>query len=261
MDIAGKVIVVTGAASGIGRALAIRFAEEGAKVVVSADRDEAGAKETAQISNGAAFTVDVSKEGEISQLIETVEQEHGPIDLFFSNAGISMRGGVETPNEEWQKIWDINVMSHVWAARYMIPRMVSRGGGYICSTASAAGLLSAIGSAPYAVTKHAAVSLAEWIAITHGHQGIVSSVLCPMYVRTPMTKGLESGVASINGMMEVEEVASACVAAIEKEEFLILPHAETLDYVRNKTADYDAWIGHMSDLHLMYRGNPIQSAE
>jgi NAD(P)-dependent dehydrogenase (short-subunit alcohol dehydrogenase family) len=203
---------------------------------------------------GRGFAVDVSKEADIVALIETVEAEEGPIDLFCSNAGIGIGGGAEAPNEGWTRIWEINVMAHVWAARALVPLMAARGGGYLLNTASAAGLLSQIGSAPYAVTKHAAVGLAEWLAITHGDQGIKVSVLCPQAVRTAMTAGNPDGVASIDGMMEPEEVAEACVAAIATEQFLILPHPEVLDYMRRKTGDYDRWIGGMRKLNRRFRG-------
>ena len=254
MHIKDKIIVITGAASGIGRALAERFAAEGARLVVCADRDGEGAAATAKAVGGVAFTVDVAKEEDIQHLIETVETDHGPIDLFCSNAGIGIGGGAEAPNDGWQKIWDINVMAHVWAARHLVPRMIARGGGYLMNTASAAGLLSQIGSAPYAVTKHAAVGLAEWLAITHGDQGIKVSVLCPQAVRTAMTAGNPDGVASVDGMMEPEAVAEACVRAIEAEDFLILPHPEVLEYMRRKTGDYNRWIGGMRKLNRVYRG-------
>lgn len=254
MDIKDKIVVVTGAASGIGKALALRFAREGAKLVVCSDLNGDGAAVTAREAGGVAFTTDVSKEDDIATLIETVESEHGPIDLFFSNAGIGYGGGAEVSNDRWQRIWEINVMAHVWAARHQVPRMAARGGGYLVSTASAAGLLSQIGSAPYAVTKHAAVGLAEWLAITHGDQGIKVSVLCPQAVRTAMTAGNPDGVASIDGMMEPDEVAKACVRAIAAEEFLILPHAEVIDYMRNKTADYSRWIGGMRKLNRRFKG-------
>ena len=207
MDLKDRIIVVTGAASGIGRALAQRFHKEGAKLIVCSDIDGDGATETATSVGGVAFRTDVSKEADIVHLIETVEKDHGPIDLFCSNAGIGIGGGAEAPDEGWQRIWDINVMAHVWAARHLVPRMAARGGGYLLNTASAAGLLSQIGSAPYAVTKHAAVGLAEWLSITHGDQGIKVSVLCPQAVRTAMTAGNPDGVASIDGMMEPDDVA------------------------------------------------------
>jgi NAD(P)-dependent dehydrogenase (short-subunit alcohol dehydrogenase family) len=249
-----RIIVVTGAASGIGRALAHRFHAEGAKRVVCADLNEAGVRETAAAVGGPAFVTNVAREDDIKTLIERTEAEHGPIDLFCSNAGIGIGGGAEVSNEGWQRIWDINVMAHVWAARHLVPRMIERGCGYLFSTASAAGLLSQIGSAPYAVTKHAAVALAEWLAITHGDQGIKVSVLCPQAVRTAMTAGNPDGVASIDGMIEPDVVAEACVRAIEAEDFLVLPHPEVLDYMRRKTGDYNRWIGGMRKLNRRFRG-------
>jgi NAD(P)-dependent dehydrogenase (short-subunit alcohol dehydrogenase family) len=254
MELSGRTIVVTGAASGIGRALARRFATEGAKLVACVDRNGEGAREVAAEIGGVAFTTNVGKEEEIATLIQTVESDHGPIDLFCSNAGIGIGGGAEAANEAWQRIWDINVMAHVWAARHLVPRMIERGGGYLLNTASAAGLLSQIGSAPYAVTKHAAVALAEWLAITHGDQGIKVSVLCPQAVRTAMTAGNPDGVASVDGMIEPEDVAEACVRAIEAETFLVLPHPEVLEYMRRKTGDYDRWLGGMRKLNRKYRG-------
>lgn len=254
MDLKDRIIVITGAASGIGRAMAQRFAKEGPKLIVCADRDEAGARATAEGIGGLAVRVDVSREADIQALIETVEADHGPIDLFCSNAGIGVPGGAEASNDDWQRIWDINVMAHVWAARHLVPRMAARGGGYLLNTASAAGLLSQIGSAPYAVTKHAAVGLAEWLAITHGDQGIKVSVLCPQAVRTAMTAGNPDGVASVDGMMEPEPLADMVVASIATEEFLILPHPQVLDYMRNKTADYGRWIGGMRKLNRRYTG-------
>ncbi len=252
MELKDKTIVVTGAASGIGRALAVRFAAEGARTVISADLNAEGAQDTARLTGGTAIAVDVGQEEDIRRLIEEVETSHGPIDLFCSNAGIAIGGGPEVANDEWQKIWDINLMSHVWAARHLIPRMIERGGGYLLNTSSAAGLLSQIGSAPYAVTKHAAVGLAEWLALTYGDQGIKVSVLCPQAVRTEMTKGLEDAVASVDGMLEPEPVAEACVQTIREEKFLVLPHPQVLDYMRRKTADYDRWIGGMRKLNRQY---------
>lgn len=257
MDLKDKIVVVTGAASGIGRALAIRFKAEGAKLVVCSDRNADGVKATAAEVGGPAFVTDVSKEEDIKTLIERVEAEHGPIDLFCSNAGIGIGGGAEVSNEGWQRIWDINVMAHVWAARHLLPRMIARGGGYLFSTASAAGLLSQVGSAPYAVTKHAAVALAEWLALTHGDQGIKVSVLCPQAVRTAMTAGNPDGVASVDGMLEPEDVAEACVRTIEAETFLVLPHPEVLTYMRRKTENYDRWIGGMRKLNRRFGRGPF----
>lgn len=252
MKLTDTIIVITGAASGIGAALAHRFHTEGARLIVCADRDADGAAHVAEAINGIAIPTDVSREIDIRNLIDTIENEHGPIDLFCSNAGIGTPGGAEVDNEAWQAIWDINVMAHVWAARHMIPKMIARGGGYLMNTASAAGLLSQIGSAPYAVTKHAAVGLAEWLALTHGDDGIKVSVLCPQAVRTAMTADNEDGIASIDGMIEPEEVAEACVSAIAEERFLILPHSEVVDYMRNKAGDYQRWIGGMRKLNRTY---------
>ena len=252
MEISGRNVVVTGAASGIGRALAQSFAAGGAANVVCADLNLAGAQETATSCGGTAHACDVSREADIQALIESTEADIGPIDIFCSNAGISVAGGPEVSNDAWQKIWEINTMSHVWAARHVVPRMAGRGGGYLLNTASAAGLLSQSGSAPYAVTKHAAVGLAEWLALTYGDQGIKVSVLCPQAVRTEMTRGLEDAVASIDGMMEPGPVAEACLQAIRDETFLVLPHPEVLDYMRNKTANYDRWIGGMRKLNRKF---------
>ena len=254
MELKDRIVVVTGAASGIGKALAHAFRDEGAKLVICSDIDAEGAAATAREAGGVAFTTDVSRESDLRTLIETVEDQHGPIDLFCSNAGIATMGGPDTPNEEWQKIWEINTMSHVWAARHVVPRMIARGGGYLLNTASAAGLLSQIGSAPYAVTKHAAVGLAEWLALTYGDDGIKVSVLCPQAVRTAMTAGQEEAVAAADGMLEPEPVAQACLQAIRDETFLVLPHPEVLTYMRRKTEDYDRWIGGMRRLNRKYDG-------
>lgn len=254
MDIKGKTVVVTGAAAGIGRALCLAFADEGAALVVCVDLDLSGAEETAKVVNGLPIQVDVSSEDEIATMIEQVEADVGPIDLFCSNAGVLAQGGVDAPNADWQRLWDINVMAHVWAARHLVPRMIVRGGGYLLNTASAAGLLNQIGSAPYGVTKHAAVGLAEWLALTHGDDGIKVSVLCPQAVRTAMTVGLEDHVAAIDGMLEPADAAQACVAAIRAETFLVLPHPGVLDYMRLKAADYDRWIGGMRKLNRRFGG-------
>lgn len=256
MDIKDRIVVVTGAASGIGQALAHRFAAEGAHQVICADLNETGAQHTAAQIGGTAMRCNVGREDDIVTLIERTEADIGPVDLFCSNAGILVAGGVDTPNDDWQRIWDVNVMSHVWAARHMIPRMAARGGGYLLNTASAAGLLNQVGSAPYGVTKHAAVGLAEWIALSHGDDGIRVSVLCPQAVRSAMTQGHEEHVAALDGMLEPEPVAEACVQAIRDETFLVLPHPEVLQYMRNKTADYDRWLGGMRKLNRRFGSVP-----
>ena len=254
MRIEDKTVVVTGAASGIGAALARRFAAEGARLVVCSDINGDGARVTAEAVGGVAFTTDVSREADIQRLIERTEEGHGPIDLFCSNAGIAVGGGAEGPDEGWARSWNVNVMAHVWAARHVVPLMIERGGGYLLNTASAAGLLSQIGSAPYAVTKHAAVGLAEWLAITHGDKGIKVSVLCPQAVRTAMTAGNPDGVASVDGMMEPEKLTESVIRGLEAEDFLILPHPQVLDYMRRKTSDYNRWIGGMKKLQRRSRG-------
>lgn len=253
MQLKDKVVVVTGAAGGIGKALAERFAAEGAKRVICADLDAAGAARVADAIGGLGVGVDVADECSIVALIDRVEREVGPIDLFCSNAGIVFPGGVETDDAQWERIWSVNVMAHVYAARHLVPRMAARGGGYLLNTASAAGLLSQIGCASYAVTKHAAVGLAEWLAFTHADQGIKVSVLCPQAVRTAMTADNADGVASIDGMIEPEEVAAMCVQAIAEERFLILPHPQVRDYMRVKADDYQRWIGGMRKLARRYR--------
>ncbi|MEO9467846.1 MAG: SDR family oxidoreductase [Parasphingorhabdus sp.] len=245
MDLKDKIIVITGAASGIGAAMARRFAQEGPKHIVCADRDLAGAEVVAADVGGTAIKTDVSSGTDITALIESVESDIGPIELFVSNAGIAVEGGVEVSDDGWQNIWDINVNAHIRAARLLVPKMLARGGGYILSTASAAGLLAQIGSAPYSVTKHAAVSFAEWLAITHGADGLKVSVLCPQGVDTAMTAGTDTSTVAKDGMLSAEKVADVTMEAISEERFLILPHPEVADYMRQKGSDPERWIGGM----------------
>jgi NAD(P)-dependent dehydrogenase (short-subunit alcohol dehydrogenase family) len=250
MELADKVVVVTGGASGIGRALAQRFAAEGARGVVVSDRDGDGASSVAAgigEAQALAVTTDVSVEADVVELVRRTEERFGgPIDLFCSNAGIATGGGVEATNEAWQQSWDINVMAHVYAARAVLPGMLARGEGYLLHTASAAGLLSQIGSAPYAVTKHAAVAFAEWLSITHGDEGIKVSCLCPQGVRTNM---LGNGGALLGPTaIEPEQVADAVVEGLRTEQFLILPHPEVREYFRRKGDDYDRWLAGMRRL-------------
>ena len=192
-------------------------------------------------------------EDDVINLVKITESQVGPIDLFCSNAGIAVHGDLENSNEEWQRVWDVNLMSHVYAARAVVPGMIERGGGYILNTASAAGLLSQIGSSTYSVTKHAAVGFAEWLSITYGNRGIKVSVLCPQAVRTAMTAGLDNGgVAGVDGMMEAEELAEAVIKTLAEERFLCLPHEEVLTYMQRKSGDYDRWLKGMRRLHELY---------
>jgi len=250
LELKDKIIVVTGAASGIGRAMAIRFKAEGAKQVVAVDINIDGAEATAELIGGVAMSADVSKEEDIQRVIEATEDTIGPIDLFCSNAGVGMAESINSANKEWQMSWDINVMSHVYASRHLLPRMISRGGGYFLNTSSAAGLLNQIGGAAYGVTKHAAVGFGEWLAIHHQHQGIKVSMLCPQAVRTPMTDNDNDATAAAasNGMIEPEELCDTVVEGLRSETFMILPHPVVLDYMRNKTSNYDRWIGGMNKL-------------
>jgi NAD(P)-dependent dehydrogenase (short-subunit alcohol dehydrogenase family) len=249
MRLKDKIVVVTGGASGIGRALAWRFTSEGARHVVVVDIDADGARQVAAEVGGTATPADVTQGGEVARVVEETEARVGPIDLFCSNAGVFVHGGAEVSDDRWRSIWEVNVMAHIHAVRAVLPKMLSRGHGYLLHTASAAGLLSQIGSAPYSVTKHAAVGLAEWIAITYGDQGIGVSVLCPQAVRTPMTAGVNAGtVSALDGMLEPDQVAAAVVAGLADERFLILPHPEVLEYMRRKTADYDRWLRGMRKL-------------
>jgi NAD(P)-dependent dehydrogenase (short-subunit alcohol dehydrogenase family) len=249
MELRGKVAVVTGGANGIGAALVRRFAAEEAAAVVVADVDEMRARAVADEIGGLAFRADVGVEADVVRIAGEAERRLGRIDLWCSNAGILFIGGVETPNAEWQRIWDVNVMAHVYAARAVLPGMLQRGGGYLLHTASAAGLLSQIGSATYSVTKHAVVALAEWLSITHGAQGIKVSVLCPQAVRTNMLGGVDDGgVAGVDGVLEPEQVAQAVVEGVAAERFLILPHPQVAEYVRRKATDYDRWLAGMRRL-------------
>ena len=251
MHLKDKIAVVTGGANGIGRALCRRFAAEGARGVVVADRDAAGAKLVAEEIAGLAVAVDVSAEADIHRLVEQSTKKFGQIDLFCSNAGIATGGGVEASNRQWQEIWNINLMAHVYAARAVLPAMIARGEGYLLHTASAAGLLTSIGSAPYAVTKHAAVALAEWLSITHGHQGIKVSCLCPQGVFTNMLMRPEAGPASEflkAEALQPEQVAESVIQGLAAETFLILPHAVVAKYMSHKATDYDRWIRGMRRL-------------
>jgi NAD(P)-dependent dehydrogenase (short-subunit alcohol dehydrogenase family) len=250
MQIRDKVAVVTGGAGGIGRALCLRFASEGARAVVVADRDEAAARKTAQDAGGVAVVTDSAVEADLIRLVKTTTEAYGQIDLFCSNAGIMVPGGIEIPDTEWQRIWNVNLMSHVWAARAVLPAMLARGQGYLLQTASAAGLLTQIGSAPYSVTKHAAEAFAEWLAITYAASGIKVSCLCPLGVRTEMLRQSSGRIADMlrETALDPDAVASAVIAGLAEERFLILPHPEVAEYFNRRATDNERWLRGMRRL-------------
>ncbi len=250
MDVRGRVVVVTGGANGIGRAIARRMAAAGAQSVIVADVDAAGASTVAAEISGAAVACDVSRESDVKMLVDRVEADQGRIDIFCSNAGIGVGGGPEAPTDQWQRIWEVNVMSHVFVARHVLPGMLARREGYILGTVSAAGLLNHLFAAPYGVTKAAALSFFEWISIAHGDQGIRVSCLCPQGVKTDMLAaerrlGLEFLTANA---LEPEVVADLVLQGLADERFLILPHPEVAEYFRRKAGDYDRWIKGMRRL-------------
>jgi NAD(P)-dependent dehydrogenase (short-subunit alcohol dehydrogenase family) len=254
MDLADRICVVTGGARGIGRALCLRFAAEGARAVVVVDRDADGALATAEAigPHAVASTADVTVEADVRAIVDRTEDEIGPIDLLASNAGILSGLGIDAPDDIWSQVWSVNVMAHVYAARAVVPRMVERGGGYLLNTASAAGLLSQPGDAPYSVTKHAAVALAEWLAITYGDAGIRVSCLCPMAVDTAMLAAVASEAgpqaAAVQGVLSPEQVADAVVQGVRDERFLILPHPDVALYEQRRASDRDRWLSGMRRL-------------
>lgn len=260
MDIRNKVAVVTGGASGIGAGMAERFAREGAAGVVVADVNlERAQGVAAKIGESAlAVACDVSREADIQELVRRTRERFGRIDIYFSNAGILGRlGGLELEDALWNKMWEIHGMAHVWAARAVIPEMVERGEGYFLVTASAAGLLNIVESAPYGVTKHAAVAIAEWLRIAYGRKGVRVSCLCPQSVQTDMTRD-GTGSAGINGVLTPEQVGDVVVDTMREERFLALPHPEVAKYFLAKGQDYDRWLGGMQKLYAQHMGTPPQ---
>ncbi|MBX3277003.1 MAG: SDR family oxidoreductase [Acidobacteria bacterium] len=245
-----KVAVVTGGGHGIGRALCLRFAAEGARGVVVADIDANAATEVAKEIGGLAISVDVSNESDIIRLVAETRNAFGEIDIFCSNAGIGgMPGGIEVSNEDWERIFGVNVLHHIYAARAVIPAMLERGEGYLLQTVSAAGLLTQIGSAPYSVTKHAALAFAEWLSITYGDRGVRVSALCPQGVLTRMLQSEGEAAQFLRDSARTpDEVADAVVAGLAEERFLILPHPEVGEYFRRKADDYDRWLRGMRRL-------------
>ena len=274
MDISGRVAVVTGGASGIGRSLCLALAGRGAAAVVVADVDAGGAAEVAAaIEAGGhralAVTADMAREADAEALVAQAEDRFGPVGLFCSNAGIIVDGGVEVPDDAWSRIWAINVQSHVYVARALLPRMLARGEGYLVLTASAAGLLTELGSAPYSVTKHAAVALAEWLSITYGDRGLRVSCLCPQAVRTNLIAtshrqvsampevrtGLGTPQASVDGVLTPDQVAAVVIDAIADERFLILPHPEVAMYEQRRADDRERWLRGMRRLQARLSGS------
>ncbi len=273
MELMDKVIVITGAGSGIGEALARGAAAAGARHVVVADLNGDEAARVAADIGGTGVAIDVSDEAAIVAMVEQTLDAHGPIDIFVSNAGFVTTGGLEDSNERLTKMWEVHVMAHIYGARAVLPSMIANGGGYLLSTASAAGLLTQLGSMSYSITKSAAISLAEWLAITHHHQGIRVSVLCPQAVATNIVVNspdredavleddegdMGSGVAGGDGVLEPADVAQACFEAMAEERFWVLPHAEVATYVERKATDVDRWLAGMRRFQgVLYADQPL----
>jgi NAD(P)-dependent dehydrogenase (short-subunit alcohol dehydrogenase family) len=247
MIVRDKVVVVTGAARGIGRGLVKRFYKEGARAVVSADLDGASAKKLAADTGGFAMRIDVGREADIQRLVAETITRYGQIDLFCSNAGVFVPGGIDAPDADWLKMRDIHLLAHVYAARAVLPGMIARGEGYLLQTVSAAGLLTSLESVIYAVTKHAALGLAEWLSMTYGDAGIKVSALCPQGVRTDMLMQDPNNFL-VEGSVSVEQVADSVIEGLASEKFLILPHPEVAEYFRRKANDPDRWLRGMRRL-------------
>ena len=245
MDIERKVVVITGGASGIGKAVGKLMVNKGADKVFLADLNENLLNKTAEEIGAIPIVCDVSNEESVKALVNEVTLQTKIIDIFMSNAGIYVEGDENTLNQEWMRNWSIHVMAHVYAARAVLPDMIKRESGYLINTSSAAGLLTHIDSATYSTTKHAAIGFAEYLSINYGSKGIKVSVLCPQAVKTAMTLGREDSVASVDGMLEPDFLAEVVLQSVYDEEFLILPHPEVLTYMQRKTSDYERWLGGM----------------
>ncbi|HEX3511288.1 MAG TPA: SDR family oxidoreductase [Solirubrobacteraceae bacterium] len=254
MDLADRHVVVTGGAGGIGSALARRIAAEHAGAVVVADRALEGAERVAEEIGGLAVELDAGREESVRALIDQATAANGPIDVFISNAGVpGSLGGPEASDESFDEAWRVNVMAHVWASRALLPEMIARGDGYLINTASAAGLLTQVSSLVYSVTKHAAVALAEWMAIEYGDAGVKVSCICPQGVRTPMLElamDEPAGAAALTagGLIEPEDVAEAVVEGIRDERLLILPHENVAGFLALKGSDPERWLKGMRRL-------------
>ena len=252
MEVENKRVIITGSANGIGSSLSRVFKERNVESMILVDLDESNNTKLSNEVGGISYKADVGNEDDIIKLVEFAKQEMGGIDIFCSNAGISGAGGLlNTSNEDWSNIWNVNVMSHIHAAKHSLPIMLEQGSGYFMNTASAAGLLTQLGAAGYSVTKSAAVSFAEWLKITYGERGIGVSCLCPQGVRTPMVEDapeIVGSLVSIDGLLEPDVVANEVIECIEKEQFLITPHPEVLEYMKIKASDPDRWINGMQSL-------------
>jgi len=255
MKINDKVAIITGAASGIGKGLAERFAAEGAKGLVLADINGDGAKAVADALGATGMACDVGDEAQVQALVAAAEAAYGPVDIFCSNAGIIRLGDEDQPDKEIMDCFQINTMAHVYAARAVAPGMAERGSGYLVNTVSAAGILIQIDSVAYTVSKHAAIGLAEFLAAKYGPKGVKVSVLCPQGVRSAMTAGRDHGAAMMDGMLEPEDVAESVVQAMDEERFLIFPHPEVTTYMERKTSDRDRWLRGMSKVRKMVLGD------
>lgn len=249
LELAGAAVVVTGGGSGIGAALARRFAAEGARVVVN-DLAAGAAEAVAAEVGGVAFPGDVADRARARELVDFAWEHLGALDLFCANAGVAPHGDADTDDEVWELAWRVNVMSHVHAARALLPRWLERGRGRFLATVSAAGLLTLLGKAPYAVTKHGALAFAEWLRATYAHRGLTVQALCPQGVRTPMLSGADTTAGSLlkDSAITPEEVADRVVVALAGEEFLILPHPEVAEYYRRRATDPDRWLAGMNRL-------------
>ncbi|UTW56764.1 SDR family oxidoreductase [Kordiimonas sp. SCSIO 12610] len=267
MDVKDKVIIITGGASGIGKALGELFAREGAKGVALADMNASGAEAVAASigDNAKGYALDVTDEAAVQTVVDDVEATFGPVDIYVSNAGIIFSDApdwtaISQTNEQWQKIWEVNVFAHILACRAVLPKMLEREGCGFIVTASAAGLLSQIGDTSYSTTKHAAVGFAESLAITHGDDGLYVAALCPQAVASNMTKGAEESSAAGDGVMPAEEFAGRVLEQMRAGKFMIRPHEQVEGYFLNKAKDYDRWVGGMRKFRRMQMertGKPI----
>jgi NAD(P)-dependent dehydrogenase (short-subunit alcohol dehydrogenase family) len=252
MDVQGKVAIVTGAGGGIGAAIVRSFMAAGARAVVAADLDAGRAAAVARDCGAEAAACDVSREADIQALAAATRERFGAVDVFVSNAGILGRaGGFDLEDALWERMWRIHAMAHVWAARAVVPQMAGRGAGAFVVTASAAGLLNIVESAPYGVTKHAAVGFAEWLRIAYGRRGVEVTCLCPQGVETDMTRD-GGGSAAVDGMRTPDEVAQALLEAMREQRFLALPHPQVLQYLQAKANDYDRWLRGMQKLYAVH---------